>query len=201
MARHLLSQVRYHQHCLDRAISGDPAMPYPAERVDHENRVAVDFLSSLSGPDAIAEFLRTAGRFSRRMAQHWELEVGYPGGSGPMADNCAMAALEYYLHAWDLAQVTGDATEPADVEGLIAALSRVEQRGTTRIARLAGMMRSRRAHVDDGWSWLLVESGRSPTEATEDYTDDQQTPPTIDLRSDGKYPGTDASTDAFATSD
>lgn len=187
LARHILSLSRSHHRWLDAAISGDSNIVCSIEQMDGENQLAVESLSELSGPDAIAEFVRTAGRYANRVSQHWDLPIGFAGGTSSVGQHCSLIALEYHLHAWDLAHLNSDdAYVPPTVDALFLAARNAQAAQTDgwRKAKLVARTSVRRHHKP--WEYLLQASGRI---GKPDKVLIQAEPgEVIDLRSDAELP-------------
>jgi len=184
LARHLLSQSRNHHHWLDAAISGNVTSPYDHSEIDEQNDLAVESLSAISGHDAITEFVRTAGRYANRVAEHWDKTLGSDHGLTTAGQHCALIALEYHLHAWDLVQRTEPDHQPPRVKHLLAAVgsARVAQaRGADKLRTGASYALRRRFRP---WEYLLAQSGRrADANGDERVT---KSDPVIDLRGDGE---------------
>lgn len=184
LAHHLLAQSRTHHHWLDKAISGDASVPYGETEVDRENDAAIELLSDMSGPETIQEFLRTAGRYANRVADHWDEKIGFVGGSATAGQHCALIALEYHLHAWDIVQRDDANYRPPRVRQLGAAVGAANAAQRRGLAKM-GIRANSWLHQHLGaWDHLLAQSGRS-AHTVEDQTviKPEQV---IDLRSDGK---------------
>ncbi len=163
-ARHLLALARAHHRWLDAAISGDNSLPDPAPVLDPDNEAAIRFLSEMSGPDAVAEFVRTAGRYANRVADYWDTPIGVPGGVVTVGQHCALIALEYHLHAWDLAQMNGDTRyEPPRVKQLLSAVGEAKAVQASSVDALKILTVTWVRHRYQAWRYLLSASGRKPS--------------------------------------
>lgn len=163
-ARHLLSLARAHHRWLDAAISGDTSIAHPPAALDPENHAAIEFLSETTGPEAIAEFVRTAGRYANRVSDHWDRPIAVPGGVVSVGQHCALIALEYHLHAWDLAQMNGDTRyEPPRVKQLLTAVSEAQASQASGVTALRILTVAWIRHRYQAWRYMLSKSGRTPS--------------------------------------
>jgi uncharacterized protein (TIGR03083 family) len=163
-ARHLLSLSRSHHRWLDAGISGDTRIPYTRQFQNTENHAAIEFLADIDGTDAIAEFVRTAGRYANRVADHWDTPIGVPGGVITAGQHCALTALEYHLHAWDLAQMNNDTRyEPPRVRQLLSAAGEAQAAQASSVDALKILTVAWVRHRYHAWRYLLSASGRTPS--------------------------------------
>jgi hypothetical protein len=159
LAGHLVCVIGWHHAWLDRAEAGDPSSPFPADELAERNRAALVDLRPSEGPERIHQFVELAERYVVRLDSSWAMPYGSPAGTAPAGAHAALAALEWHLHAWDLA--AGEHV-PSDPGRLLVATSRAWARhrpGMRHQARaaMAPVLARHRA-----WERLLVRSGRDP---------------------------------------
>ena len=159
-ARHVLAVARWYHDWLDRAVAGDVAKPFLRAEMDQRNELALDGVGALSGPEAIGLFADTSMAYLERAKAHWDLPFGYPSGTVTVGLHCAIAALEWHLHAWDLSRATDRRHNPGNPRSLFVGAGRcvAEAEGgvTGAILRQLVPLASRRRP----WPSLLERSGR-----------------------------------------
>jgi uncharacterized protein (TIGR03083 family) len=162
VAGHLLCVARWYHHWLDRAESGDARPPFAAQELAERNGQALVGLRPTDGADRVALFVEEAERYAERLDSSWALPYGFPHGTVPAGAHAAVAALEWHLHAWDLA---AGRHRPADPRMLLTAASRAmgaARRGPR--ARLGAAAAPLLAGPRP-WEWTLRRSGRVLREA------------------------------------
>lgn len=161
-ARHLVAVARWYHEWLDRALTGDAAPPFAASDMDERNDAALVAIGDIPGPEAIAEFMETAGAYLARATEHWDQPYGYPHGTVTVGLHLGVAAAEWHLHAWDLSRTSERRHRPHDPAALFVAA------GTCVAAARGGFAGAvLRVLVPFGarrspWSTMLRRSGRTP---------------------------------------
>jgi uncharacterized protein (TIGR03086 family) len=98
---------------------------YSAERRAHGESVAEELMTKdfTAEPGYQADYAAQIGRAVQAWSdpKAWEGEIGVMGDATPAADVGAMLLMEMVLHAWDVAQATGQeyACEPAVAEAVL----------------------------------------------------------------------------------
>src|SRR5579864_5039874 len=116
LAGHLMIAVRWYNENLDRAERGDARPRITFKELDHANDVAVAELPKErdAGPVRLRAYAESARAYAERIPKAWDLPYGFPGGTVTVGLHAGVAALEYHVHAWDLARVVGEEHRPAD---------------------------------------------------------------------------------------
>jgi uncharacterized protein (TIGR03083 family) len=165
LARHVAAVAGWYHDWLDRAEGGDAAPPFPGEELAAENERALAALAGMDGPAALELFVTRARTYRDRLAPEWDLPYGYPRGTVTAGLHAAVAATEWHLHAWDLAQASGAATHrPSDPAALYqaagACLAKAQGGMKGRVARALAPLGARLRP----WEAMLRRSGRAPGE-------------------------------------
>jgi hypothetical protein len=109
---------------LDRALVGDGSLEFPWDHFDAWNARALSELPDGSGLARVRDFASQAAVFYERLAAaEPDLIYGTPattflGHTVTLAEFAAYAALEWHLHAHDLAVSAGVEYHPADMAAM-----------------------------------------------------------------------------------
>jgi hypothetical protein len=163
LTRHLAAAAGWYHDWLDRAERGDTAPPFSGEDLAAQNEHAISALAGIAGPEALEQFVTRARAYRNRLPPAWDLPYGYPRGTVTAGLHAAVAATEWHLHAWDLAQASDSSTHrPSDPVALYRAAGAC-------LAAAQGGMKGRVADalVPLGarlrpWEAMLRRSGRAP---------------------------------------
>jgi uncharacterized protein (TIGR03083 family) len=162
LARHVLAVVGWYHDWLDRAVRGDADPPFGVADLAFRNAAALQSLSGVEGPTAVARFVERSGAYRDRLVAHWDLPFGYPRGTVTAGVHAAVAACEWHLHTWDIAHAQGRGHRPGDPAALYAAtgecLAVAEGGVKGRIATLLIPLGTRLRP----WEAVLRRSGRAP---------------------------------------
>lgn len=124
LAGHLLAIARYYHRLLDAAVQGRPLADLPlGRRLQDMNALDLAALPQQGGPKRVAEFVKTAQQYRERLAGvDWELVLGVWDAVGALkvGQHTGLAVGEWHVHAWDLAQVSGQEHRPNDAEVVAA---------------------------------------------------------------------------------
>jgi uncharacterized protein (TIGR03083 family) len=121
LAGHVLTVMRLWDHMLDRALDGDGSLEFPWDGFDAWNAQALCELPDRSGRGRVQEFAsRSAAFYDRLAAAPPETVYGTPaatflGHTVPLGEFAAYAALEWHVHAHDLAISAGVEYHPTDM--------------------------------------------------------------------------------------
>jgi hypothetical protein len=152
VAGHALCTARRYHRLLDAALAGRPEANLPWGRALVEvNALELATLGVSAGADRIVAFDAVATRYGERLADaDPALLYGTWAGVGPLTvgQHTLLAACEWHLHAWDLADALGWDYRPADAGPLLAGM------------RLAPHADGGGAPVWDPWRAVLATSGR-----------------------------------------
>ncbi len=158
--RHLVGVVSWYDEWLDRALQGMSDPPFSESEFDHRNAKAVALLEHLDGPAATAAFSLGARSYLDRATGHLDIPFGYPAGSVAVGLHLGVAAAEWHLHAWDLANGRKVAYEPDGATSLFlgagACVAAAKGGVSGRLLGLAIPIAAKRAP----WKTMLKESGR-----------------------------------------
>lgn len=160
LAGHLVTVVGWYHSWLDRALAGDASPAFPAAELDGRTASALAALPAGAGPDRIARFTAEADRYAVRVAEHWEVPYGYPRGTVTAGLHAGVAAVEWHVHAWDLAHAAGGDHTPADPAALFLAAARCQLAAEGRLQEHLGMPVAKLVARRDPWSDLLHRLGR-----------------------------------------
>jgi uncharacterized protein (TIGR03083 family) len=160
LAGHLVTVIGWYHAWLDRALAGDPSPAFPIAELDDRTVAALRDLPAGTGPDRVTIFTREAERYAGRVAEHWDVPYGYPRGTVTAGLHAGMAAVEWHVHAWDLARAGGGDHVPEDPDGLFVGAARCQLAAAgglrARLATPIGRLAARR----DPWRDLLHRMGR-----------------------------------------
>lgn len=152
LAGHVLCVSRWYHGWLDRAEAGDSVPPAGFD-LDAENDAWLAALPPGSGEERTAAFVASAGRYAERLTEAWDLPYGWPRGTVTAGEHAAMAALEWHVHAWDLARVV-DGNHVPSAPGVLVA-------GVLECRAVAARRPVPRSSADpDPWGGLLRALGR-----------------------------------------
>lgn len=162
LSRHVLAVARWYGGWLDRAERGDAAPPFGVIELAVRNAAALRELSGLDGPEAVSGFVTVARLYRTRLPGQWDLPYGYPRGTVTAGLHAGVAACEWHLHAWDLAQAAGGGHRPSDPAALAAATGQclaAAQGGLK--GQVAAALIPLGARLRP-WEAILRRSGRAP---------------------------------------
>ncbi|RAY11098.1 hypothetical protein DPM19_31805 [Actinomadura craniellae] len=118
-------------------------------RQARQNAAELAVLPAEPGPDRIRSFGVSAGAYVDLIPDAWDrTHLVHRGTKYTVGDHAGAAAVEWHLHAWDLARAIGIEHRPADPEVLVAAW----HWGVPHLPLAVG----------EPWSAVLRSSGRSP---------------------------------------
>ena len=160
LAGHLVTVIGWYHSWLDRGLAGDLDPVFPIAALDTETVAALAALPAGSGPARIDEFRASADAYAARLGEHWDAPFAYPRGLVTAGLHAGVAAVEWHIHAWDLAQAAGGDHEPADAEGLFLAAARCQLAVAGGLRGRAGMQAARLAARRRPWHQLLQRMGR-----------------------------------------
>ena len=162
VARHVASVAGWYHEWLDRAEGGDALPPFRADELAVQNELALAAAGETTGPEALELFVTRARSYRERLPATWDLPYGYPRGTVTAGLHAAVAACEWHLHAWDLAQSGGSAHLPSDPDCLYRGASAclAEAQGGLK-GRIAAVLAPVGARLSP-WEALLRRSGRAP---------------------------------------
>ena len=160
LAGHLVTVIGWYHSWLDRGLAGDLDPVFPIAALDTETVAALAALPAGSGPARIDEFRASADAYAARLGEHWDAPFAYPRGLVTAGLHAGVAAVEWHIHAWDLAQAAGGDHEPADAEGLFLAAARCQLAVAGGLRERAGMQAARLAARRRPWHQLLQRMGR-----------------------------------------
>jgi len=160
LAGHLVTVIGWYHSWLDRGLAGDLDPVFPIAALDTETVAALAALPARSGPARIDEFRASADAYAARLGEHWDAPFAYPRGLVTAGLHAGVAAVEWHIHAWDLAQAAGGDHEPADAEGLFLAAARCQLAVAGGLRGRAGMQAARLAARRRPWHQLLQRMGR-----------------------------------------
>jgi uncharacterized protein (TIGR03083 family) len=146
LAGHLVTVIGWYHTWLDRALAGDASPEFPIDELDAQA--------------AIAPFRAEAERYATRVAEHWDVAYGYPRGSVTAGLHVAVAAVEWHVHAWDLARAAGGDHTPTDPAPLFLAAAHCRLAADGAMKARLGMPVARLAARRDPWHELLHRMGR-----------------------------------------
>ncbi len=159
--RHMLSVAGWYHGWLDRAVAGDPGIPFPLDEMDERTARGLDAVGPMRPDDAVEAFVERARRYLARLDDEaWDLPYGYPRGVVTAGLHAGIAAVEWHVHAWDLSTVTERRHTPDDAAGLLlgaaACNAAAAGRVTGRLLRTLAPLAARR----EPWPDLLRRTGR-----------------------------------------
>jgi hypothetical protein len=149
----------YHQ-TLDRAEAGDPTPSLDAATFDEWTVAEVRAAGRAPVRVRLDAFVTSATAYAARLPDAWELPFGYLRGTISAGRHAALAAVEWHVHAWDIARAGGFSHTPTRPDVLAAAAAdavaaahgaRVAQRVTPFVA----------GHQRDPWRTVLHRLGRA----------------------------------------
>ena len=161
LAGHLVTVIGWYHAWLDRGLAGITEPAFAIDALDAETVAALRTLPDGTGPYRLETFTASAHRYAARLVAHWDAPFAYPRGAVTAGLHAGVAAVEWHVHAWDLASVRGRAYEPehADTLFLAAARCQLAVLGGTR-GRL-GLRLARLAARRNPWPQLLHRMGRT----------------------------------------
>lgn len=128
LAGHLLAIVRYYHRLLDAAVLAHPLVDLPRGRqLEEMNASDLAALPPERGPRRISKFVADAQRSRLLLAEvDWDMQIGSWEALGPLTveQHTGLAALEWHVHAWDLAKAMGHEHRPLAPE-ILAQAARV----------------------------------------------------------------------------
>jgi mycothiol maleylpyruvate isomerase-like protein len=163
VAAHVEHVAGWYDQWLDRAERGDARPAFSIDELPHRNAEALA-ASGAAGPMARVErFAASARAYAGRVRDAWDTPFGYPRGTVTAGQHAALAAVEWHVHAWDLARVLGVAHAPARPAVLAeaAAATWLASQGRGPVARATAVVGPVLArHQRDPWRALLHRMGR-----------------------------------------
>jgi hypothetical protein len=156
----LVTVIGWYHSWLDRALAGDASAPFPIADLDAQTASSLAALRAGSGPDRVATFVAEAERYATRVAEHWDVPYGYPRGTVTAGLHAGVAAVEWHVHAWDLAHADGGDHAPDDPAALFLAAAECELSAGGKLKARLGMPVARLASRRDPWRELLHRLGR-----------------------------------------
>jgi hypothetical protein len=154
--------ARWYHETLDRAEAGDASPSVDVATFDEWTRQQVTALAPASPADRVREFVSTAGSYAARLPDDWDLPYGYVRGAISAGQHAALAAIEWNVHAWDLARVIAVDYVPAHADVLAAggadAVTAARARGGALAQRIVPWVA---AHQRDPWHAVLHRLGRA----------------------------------------
>jgi hypothetical protein len=160
LAGHLVTVVGWYHSWLDRGLAGNCDPVFPIAALDAETVAALAALPAGSGPARIDEFRASALAYAVRLGEHWDAPFAYPRGVVTAGLHAGVAAVEWHVHAWDLAQAAGGDHQPADPAGLFLAAARCQLAVAGGLRERAGVQAARVAARREPWRQLLGRMGR-----------------------------------------
>jgi uncharacterized protein (TIGR03083 family) len=189
LAGHVVCVSGWYHAWLDRAEAGDATAPFSGDLLPEQNRRALEQLqaswtgsAAVDGPASIADYTTSARAYADRLGPVWDLPYGYPRGTVTAGLHAGTAAVEWHVHAWDLARSIGADHRPSDPETLLRAAATTQAaaqvgRGRGLAGGVARSVSARRARRDgDPWRFLLGVAGRVPDD---DGGNDEATTPSM----------------------
>lgn len=163
VGRHMLAVSGWYHAWLDRGVHGDATPPFPADALPARNEEELASLRDVSGQVAVERFATRAREYGERLRDAWDVPFGYPFGSVTAGLHAPVAAVEWHLHAWDVATATGRDHHPHDaatlLDGVVQCFA-VAQGGVQ--GRLLTRFGPSVTRFGDPWKTLLRRSGRRP---------------------------------------
>jgi hypothetical protein len=151
----------YHE-TLDRAEAGDAMPSVDVATFDAWTEEQVRALPAASPEERVHEFVTTARSYAARLPADWDLPYGYVRGAISAGQHAALAAIEWNVHAWDLARVMGIDYVPANADVLAAggadAITAARARGGALAQRIVPWVAARQR---DPWHAVLHRLGRA----------------------------------------
>lgn len=154
LAGHIRCAAEDYNAVLEGALGSGPGPVLQGADLAEHNAARLAALPPAAPLVHVAVFGLDARRFAERAAHRWDATVfGVRGSAWTVGDYVGFCALEWHLHAWDLASGAGFTYRPRCVR------------------TLAGWWRQRLPHVpldadcvlgDCSWAALLRASGRAP---------------------------------------
>lgn len=151
LAGHILIVAGWWHSWLDRAQQGDSEPPFAWADLDAETGSSLAALPAGTGPDRIAAWRPLAESYAARIPDAWDLPFGAPPATVSVVPltvgaHAALAAMEWNIHAWDLASARGEDFTPRSGAVLEQGL------------RVFGVP----PQEGDPWHAVLTVSGRTP---------------------------------------
>lgn len=135
---------------LSRLMATGQSAQSIARKLARQNAAELAALPDAAPAQHIAEFARSATRYAARIGPLLRLpHHTYRGRVISVAGMACAAAVEWHVHAWDLAGALGVSYRPADPHAVLAAW-------------LAGIPQLSPARSADPWLAVLRASGRVP---------------------------------------
>lgn len=161
LAGHLVTVIGWYHDWLDRGLAGDTEPAFPVDALDTETVAALAALPAGTGPERIATFAADAARYADRLVEHWDAPFAYPRGRVTAGLHAAVAAVEWHVHAWDLATAAGGTHEPDHADALLVEVARCQLAIVGGLRARAGMQAVRLAARRDPWAQILRRMGRA----------------------------------------
>jgi uncharacterized protein (TIGR03083 family) len=150
----------YHE-TLDRAEAGDASPSLDVTTFDAWTVQQVRALAPVPSDERVQTFVRSARSYAARLPDDWDLPYGYLRGRISAGRHAALAAIEWHVHAWDLARVCGVHYAPARPDLLAAGGADAITAARSGGGRLAGsVVPWVAAHQRDPWRAVLHRLGR-----------------------------------------
>jgi hypothetical protein len=151
----------YHE-TLDRAEAGDARPSVDVGTFDEWTQQQVAALAAAPPAERVQTFVSSARAYANRLPADWDLPYGYVRGAISAGQHAALAAIEWNVHAWDLARVIGIDYVPAHADLLAAgaadAITAARARGGALAQRIVPWVA---AHQRDPWHTVLHRLGRA----------------------------------------
>lgn len=149
IAAHLhATAARYHDE-LDCAVSGQPAPLIIGEELARFNAHKLDTIAPSGAPEHIRFFRGLALSYAKRLPDLWNLRPYLSGWDVSVGEAAGAMAIEWHVHAWDLAQSVALQYRP-DAADTLESAWRISLEPVFSVAPPAG----------DPWDALLVLYGR-----------------------------------------
>jgi uncharacterized protein len=155
LVNHLWCTAERYHHLLDAAVAGDPAPLVTGEDLGALNENAVRDTPCAAADARLREFRRAAVDYLHRVVERWEVAPYQRGSSASAGDICAVAAIEWHVHAWDLATALGHRYRPDERDA-----------ATLRESWLRAIRWHDIAATGDAWLAVLTAAGRRFAEET-----------------------------------
>jgi uncharacterized protein (TIGR03083 family) len=163
VAAHVEHVVGWYHAWLDRAEAGDASPAFSIDELPQRNAEALQASGAAAPMENVERFTASARAYAARVRAEWDIPFGYPRGTVTAGQHAALAAVEWHVHAWDLAQVLGIAHEPARPGALAeaAAATWLASQGSGPVARATALFGPALAKRQrDPWRGLLRRMGR-----------------------------------------
>jgi hypothetical protein len=159
---HLGLVAAWYHETLDRAEAGDATPSIDVAKFDAWTEGQVRGLPAVPPAERVQDFVTAARSYADRLPADWDLPYGYVRGEISAGQHAALAAIEWNVHAWDLARVMGIDYVPARADLLAAggadAVTAARARGGALAQRIVPWVAARQR---DPWHAVLHRLGRT----------------------------------------